>query len=182
MEYKDQIKSPKWQKRRLEILKRDEFTCQQCGNKELTLHVHHKHYNKGAMIWDYQGWELTTLCETCHSETHEKPEKSPEDIVMSSTISLLKELNNTELYFVRSMLDNYVHYIKNSFDYDVLCLLESLTFRTYLLDDIKKMIAKEVEVEELSMKIRIIENRMSYMAIDKEKYDKYMEKLKEIPF
>lgn len=74
MEYKDQIKSPKWQKRRLEILKRDEFTCQQCGNKELTLHVHHKHYNKGAMIWDYQGWELTTLCEDCHSETHNKKE------------------------------------------------------------------------------------------------------------
>jgi len=74
MDYKDQIKSPKWQKKRLEILKRDEFTCQQCGNKELTLHVHHKHYNKGAMIWDYQGWELTTLCEDCHSVKHDKKE------------------------------------------------------------------------------------------------------------
>jgi hypothetical protein len=73
MEYKEQIKSPKWQKKRLEILKRDEFTCQECGNKELTLHVHHKHYNKGAKIWEYEGWELTTLCENCHSKTHEKP-------------------------------------------------------------------------------------------------------------
>jgi len=70
MNYQDQIKSPRWQKKRLEILKRDEFTCTNCGNKESTLHVHHKHYNKGAMIWDYQGWELTTLCETCHELQH----------------------------------------------------------------------------------------------------------------
>jgi 5-methylcytosine-specific restriction endonuclease McrA len=34
--YGDKLKDPRWQKRRLEIFKRDEWTCQQCGDTETT--------------------------------------------------------------------------------------------------------------------------------------------------
>ena len=37
MDYKEQIKSPKWQKRRLEIMQKDNFTCQLCGDTESML-------------------------------------------------------------------------------------------------------------------------------------------------
>ena len=33
MNYSEQLKSPKWQKKRLEIMQRDKFTCQLCGDK-----------------------------------------------------------------------------------------------------------------------------------------------------
>lgn len=51
MDYKEQIKSPKWQKRRLEIMQKDNFTCQLCGDTESMLNVHHLTYHKDKKIW-----------------------------------------------------------------------------------------------------------------------------------
>jgi len=70
MDYKEQIKHPKWQKKRTIILNRDNFQCQCCFDKENTLHVHHKEYIKGRMIWDYDNDYLITLCEECHDTIH----------------------------------------------------------------------------------------------------------------
>lgn len=70
MDYKEQIKNPLWQRRRLEILNRDNFTCQICGCKDKTLHVHHTAYIKGKMIWEYPDRMLITMCEDCHKEEH----------------------------------------------------------------------------------------------------------------
>lgn len=68
--YAEKLKSPKWQKKRLEILSRDKFTCQKCKDTETTLHVHHKKYIKGKEPWDYPNEILTTLCDSCHELTH----------------------------------------------------------------------------------------------------------------
>lgn len=68
--YSEQIKSPKWQKRRLEILNRDNFTCQICGCTERTLHVHHTIYIPGRKVWEYKDNQLITLCEDCHQKEH----------------------------------------------------------------------------------------------------------------
>lgn len=65
-EYADLIKSPFWQKRRLEIMKRDNFVCQFCGDHETTLNVHHIIYIPGNKPWDYKDEHLITLCEPCH--------------------------------------------------------------------------------------------------------------------
>jgi hypothetical protein len=67
MTYTEQLKHPKWQKRRLEILNRANFKCESCDDAEKTLHVHHKRYRKGAMAWEYDDSELTALCEDCHA-------------------------------------------------------------------------------------------------------------------
>lgn len=65
--YSDRLKDPRWQKKRLEILNRDKFTCQYCFDKKSTLHVHHMAYPKGLDIWDVPNYMLITLCENCHS-------------------------------------------------------------------------------------------------------------------
>ena len=70
MDYKEQIKSPKWQKRRLEIMERDNFTCQICGCRDKTLHVHHTNYIPEREIWEYEDNQLITLCENCHRKEH----------------------------------------------------------------------------------------------------------------
>jgi len=77
MTYKEQLDHPKWQMRRLKILKRDKATCQECGCKEKQLHVHHKRYVSGRMAWDYQDWELTSLCKDCQAAKHSKPKDEP---------------------------------------------------------------------------------------------------------
>ena len=68
--YSELLKSPKWQKKRLEILERDEFKCQACGEKEKTLHVHHVIYDNSLKPWEYSNWKLITLCEDCHKLLH----------------------------------------------------------------------------------------------------------------
>ena len=75
MDYKDQLKHPKWQKKRLEILNRDEFTCQLCKSTEKTLHVHHLYYDYKKRLWEYKNETMVTLCEECHSFIHSKMPK-----------------------------------------------------------------------------------------------------------
>lgn len=83
MNYQEQIKSPKWQRRRLEILNRDNFTCQICGCQEKTLNVHHLMYDKNKEIWDYDDWQLITLCEDCHDNEHNSELKNIMNIIKS---------------------------------------------------------------------------------------------------
>lgn len=68
--YKKQYSHPLWQKKRLEIMNRDKFTCQGCGDTDSRLSVHHKFYIPGNNIWDYENYFLVTLCDACHKESH----------------------------------------------------------------------------------------------------------------
>ena len=67
-EYWKKLKDPRWQKKRLEVMERDEFTCRTCGSKAETLTVHHINYRKGVEPWGYDAGELVCLCEDCHSK------------------------------------------------------------------------------------------------------------------
>lgn len=64
----EKLKDPRWQKKRLEILTRDSFTCQRCLSTENTLHIHHRHYLKSREPWDYPSELLATLCYSCHQK------------------------------------------------------------------------------------------------------------------
>ena len=66
MTYAERLKDPRWQKRRLEILQRDEWMCQSCADDKATLHVHHRRYISGRAPWEYEDSDLVTLCERCH--------------------------------------------------------------------------------------------------------------------
>lgn len=68
--YREQLLHPNWQKRRLEALSAARFSCAICGDAESTLHVHHKHYVKGRMAWEYSDEELEVLCDACHQTRH----------------------------------------------------------------------------------------------------------------
>jgi hypothetical protein len=64
--YAEKLKDPRWQRKRLQILERENFTCEQCEDKTKTLHVHHYYYVKGRDPWDYPDFALAVLCEECH--------------------------------------------------------------------------------------------------------------------
>jgi hypothetical protein len=77
MNYTEQYKHPKWQKRRLNkmdsVMKfydKDTPCCEWCYNDEEQLHIHHKEYVKNRDIWDYKDDELLVLCESCHKDIH----------------------------------------------------------------------------------------------------------------
>ena len=68
MKYSQKLKDPRWQRKRLEIFNRDNFTCQRCGNSNDMLAVHHISYNKNP--WESTNENLITLCSACHEEIH----------------------------------------------------------------------------------------------------------------
>ena len=57
-----------WQKKRLEIFRRDKFRCRLCKDEETSLNVHHLVYDDVENPWDYENKDLVTLCEHCHKE------------------------------------------------------------------------------------------------------------------
>lgn len=71
MTYGEQLKHPNWQRRRLDMLTKAGWMCQRCCSMEDTLHVHHKGYVKGRMVWEYQDNELLVVCNECHTNEHE---------------------------------------------------------------------------------------------------------------
>lgn len=66
MNYSEQINDPRWQRKRLKIFERDNFTCRTCKDKEKQLQVHHLYYLPGLLIWEYEDEALVTVCKDCH--------------------------------------------------------------------------------------------------------------------
>jgi len=67
----ENYKHPKWQKKRLEILERADFKCENCGESEEELSVHHGYYEKGKKPWEYNDFTFTCLCDPCHEQAEE---------------------------------------------------------------------------------------------------------------
>ena len=88
--YKDQLADARWQKKKCEILNRDNFTCCKCGIKS-NLNVHHISYDKGKLAWEYPNENFITLCKECHEYLH-----------WNQNISLLDGINKGDWYFTES--------------------------------------------------------------------------------
>lgn len=66
--YSQLLKDPRWQKKRLEILDRDDWKCTHCEAEHKTLHVHHRHkYVRGCTseieIAQHKGNEFVRVSE-----------------------------------------------------------------------------------------------------------------------
>lgn len=68
--YSEKLRDPRWQKKRLQIMDRDDFKCRQCHNDTKTLNVHHCYYSNKEP-WEYEDSSLLTLCESCHENETE---------------------------------------------------------------------------------------------------------------
>ena len=74
MNYNEQLKSPMWQEKRFEILRRDGFMCRHCDLEDApdNLIVHHITYLKSKKAWQYTEYYLITLCRKCHNLEHKR--------------------------------------------------------------------------------------------------------------
>jgi hypothetical protein len=99
MTYADKLKDPRWQKKRLEILERDKWTCQSCFDNENTLMVHHYYYEKGLEPWEYDDNALVAWCVDCHELEHENLKA-----IEKSMILQLKEFTYTS-YDLQKLLE-----------------------------------------------------------------------------
>ena len=73
MEYKDQLKTSAWLRKKYEVMNRDNFVCSRClcDNYESRLEVHHIAYKPKMKAWEYNDYLLVTLCRECHQDEHD---------------------------------------------------------------------------------------------------------------
>ena len=72
MKYSEKLRDPRWQKLRLEVMSRAGFGCENCGDKNSTLHIHHSYYVSKRDPWEYPIGSLSCLCENCHEKITEQ--------------------------------------------------------------------------------------------------------------
>ena len=65
--YNEYLKSEAWKRKRYVVLKRDNWTCQECGVP--ATQVHHKKYAKYQIGKEPIKW-LVSLCADCHKKEH----------------------------------------------------------------------------------------------------------------
>lgn len=80
--YAEKLKDPRWQKKRLQIMERDGFTCQICFDSESMLVVHHRYYIWKKEPWDYDNDLLVTLCQACHEAEHDEQDPASDLLKM----------------------------------------------------------------------------------------------------
>ncbi len=68
-EYSNDLLDYNWNKKRLEILRRDNNNCVNCS-KNINLHIHHLLYFNNKHSWEYDNQYLITLCDNCHEWEH----------------------------------------------------------------------------------------------------------------
>ena len=75
--YREKLFDERWNRKRQEILERDNHKCVLCGSAD-GLVVHHKQYHFVSRLgvyrdpWNYQNKYLITLCRSCHERGHYK--------------------------------------------------------------------------------------------------------------
>lgn len=121
MTYSEKLRHPLWQKKRLQILQRDDWACRSCGTKTKNLQVHHIVYcGKGTNPWDYADDLLQSLCEDCHEIRQELTDKAANALRVAISNYGTERLMRTAKSLMETAMckDSYRHHI-------VSCLHES---------------------------------------------------------
>lgn len=108
--YSELLKDPRWQRKRLEILQRSDFSCETCSETERTLHVHHKTYRTGAMPWEYDDSELESICERCHQRTHDLRNSLKRSIARMDLGDLERVVGYVDALLLQSDWDDHTLY------------------------------------------------------------------------
>ena len=87
-EYEKKLVSPHWQRRRLEIMQKNDFKCHFCGNADEQLDIHHLIYLRGRDPWEYDDPYLIAICHSCHAEEERMKSEDPTLIGMFSMSGL----------------------------------------------------------------------------------------------
>lgn len=104
MTYSQKLRDPRWQKKRLQILERDNWKCCACGNGAQSLQVHHLVYRK-LDPWDYPDDCYQTLCEDCHPIRQELTDKIVDALRLSLKAVPTQRLEKVASRFMAEALE-----------------------------------------------------------------------------
>jgi hypothetical protein len=88
MTYSEKLRDPRWQKKRLKIMRYAHWRCQICGAKDSTLHCHHSYYTRGKEPWQYPDGAIICICEGCHEKLHPRPKVDEQPVLPRTPIQM----------------------------------------------------------------------------------------------
>jgi hypothetical protein len=91
--YAEKLKDPRWQRKRLEVMQRELFTCEECESTDKTLNVHLGYYEKGRDPWEYDSETLHCLCVDCH------------DVAENARVAALREIASLSILDCEMVMD-----------------------------------------------------------------------------
>jgi hypothetical protein len=112
--YLELFKDPKWQKKRLDVMKDAGFACANCGESSKTLSVHHGYYEQGKKPWEYPNDSLHCLCDECHRNSHIIWRKLKSEIGSLSVSELDRVLGY--VYGIKTWEDDHLSFILSTFN------------------------------------------------------------------
>lgn len=154
--YSEKLKDPRWQKYRLAVFDRDNFTCRECGSKKRTLHAHHLFYLKNKNPWEYPLNSIVTLCEVCHKLTHSDGAKEERKEKTDYLINILNSFcTNSEIESISDIVESIVN---NELFIGSLMAINSFIYNKsiydFLLDSFEaEKIPKRIDESNISMLI-----------------------------
>jgi len=121
--YSEKLKDVRWQKKRLEVLERAGWKCEDCGAAEgVCLHVHHKWYEREKEPRGYPDECFVACCEDCHDAREQMkremavlfPSLTPEmqSVMFEAARASLAEGVQNELMVGISLLLTLTHWSK----------------------------------------------------------------------
>lgn len=118
--YKYLLKKPQWQRKRLEIMNRDNFTCKYCGDDQNELQIHHLKYT--GLPWEAKDVDLITCCHHCHEFITEFKDNNLKTIFRDSTYKVYHVSNrfiifNVPEHNVMSMFHENSRVLESIFKY-----------------------------------------------------------------
>ncbi len=118
MTYAEKLKDPRWQRKRLLIFERDNWTCLRCNSKTNNLQVHHKKYFPGCDPWEYEDRFLETLCVNCHEIEHEII-KEEEQYESKYAHLIISKTEPTVVIAINAQLDELNKKLQQDIPFDV---------------------------------------------------------------
>lgn len=147
------LKDPRWQRKRLEIMQRDNFTCQHCGATDKTLQVHHLWYSKLNKPWEYDDDSYLTLCSRCHEIETECNNELYDDFCDLKTIAgqwgFSKQFLDAVIQRMSSMVNDFLcEEEERELDPNVVALFYDAICGTQLFSDAKALEKMGVDMSE----------------------------------
>jgi len=98
--YRRYLRSKKWARKRVKVMKRFNYTCAKCGAKNARFNVHHLTYKH---IYNERIYELILLCESCHNAIHITMQKREHNKIINALLAANK-LNKSLVIRLLKML------------------------------------------------------------------------------
>lgn len=105
MRYAEQLRDVRWQERAKGVKQAAGNRCEECGEDQKRLDVHHSYYQNGLMAWEYPDDALHCLCSDCH-DIRAQEERELLKSVHSLTRWQLYELSKHIRYTLQGSSEN----------------------------------------------------------------------------